>query len=97
VHQKAREGWRFGEAVAGESKRPAEKVAERADVPARDGSRPAAAADPRRERRAQDLLNVARGALRRGQRTAARSFLKKIVSDYPGTGAAKEAARLLGE
>lgn len=48
------------------------------------------------EKRAGGLLKVARSALRRGQRAAARTFLKKIVEDYPGTEAAREAERLLG-
>ena len=47
------------------------------------------------EKRAGTLLSVARSALRSGQKDAARSFLEKIVEDYPDTQAARKAKRLL--
>jgi hypothetical protein len=76
-------------------KRPVEREPEPAVGPAKDSAPSGAVVDARQEKRARELLGIARGALRQGQRTAARSFLKKVVADYPGTEAAKEAERLL--
>ncbi len=47
------------------------------------------------EKRAESLLSVASMALRSGQKAAARSFIEKILEDYPDTKAARKAKRLL--
>jgi hypothetical protein len=51
----------------------------------------------KRERDAKDLLITARGLLDSGKRPDGVLVLKRIAEEYPGTAAAAEAGRLLGE
>jgi len=86
-----RKGWEepylFGETLLQPKKAKPKK-------PAR-ATRPAAPAAGEGERKAERLLKMAKQAEKMGQRSAARSFYKRVVADYPDTSAAKRAkARL---
>jgi hypothetical protein len=58
-------------------------------------ARPAASGNSEAERKAERLFKMARQAEKMSQRSAARTFYKRIVSEYPGTAAARRAEEKL--
>jgi hypothetical protein len=90
VMREPRAGWRefydYGEKLL-TPKRPEKKEVSRA--------RPKRPAVDQSAAKADRLYKMGRDAERMGQRSVARSFYKKVVSDYPDTEAAKQAAARL--